>query len=221
MEDEPRRPRTGLLVVGVAVAVVVGTVVAVSRRSSPDPETARTAPVPGGVVLLGDSITEEGDWPSLLPGRPVANQGYSGFTTRQLVPVAADVAAAEPVAVFVLTGTNDIRDDQPPTWSATHLDRLLRTLREGDPDTVLVVQSVLPRADAPTAVAALNDALRDVAEAHGATWLDLHAHFDDGTGGLRPAETTDGVHLSAAGYERWAAIISAELERRGIGTAGS
>ncbi len=207
--------------VGAAVAVAVGTAVAVSRRSSPEDESARTAPVTGGVVLLGDSITEEGDWASLLPGLPVANQGYSGFTTEQLVPVAVDVAAVRPAVVFVLTGTNDIRDDRPATWSATHLDELVRTLRDGFPDTLVVVQSVLPRSDATAAVDAVNDALRDVAESRGAVWLDLHPHFDDGAGGLRPAETTDGIHLSVAGYERWAPVISAELERRGIDPTGS
>jgi lysophospholipase L1-like esterase len=37
--------------------------------------------------------------------------------------------------------------------------------------------------------------------------VDLHAEFDDGAGGLRPDETTDGVHLTVEGYRRWATVL--------------
>jgi lysophospholipase L1-like esterase len=41
--------------------------------------------------------------------------------------------------------------------------------------------------------------------------LDLHRAFDDGAGGLRSTETSDGVHLTAAGYARWAELLEQEL----------
>jgi lysophospholipase L1-like esterase len=166
------------------------------------------------IVLLGDSITAAGDWTSLLPNAPVVNAGYAGYTTEQLVPVAARVARRHPTAVFILAGTNDIRDGRTAGWSRSHLERIVEAFRTVSPDTTVVVQTVLPRSDAPDAVRAINAEIDRLAQAQRIEVLDLYTDFDDGSGGLRPAERTDVVHLSAAGYERWAAILSAAIESR-------
>jgi lysophospholipase L1-like esterase len=188
-----------------AIAVAVGlTVAVVARRGSPH----RSQIEGSSIVMLGDSITEQADWASLLPDVPVANRGYSGYTTEQLLPVAESVGDSQPRAVFVLTGTNDIRDGRPPEWTATHLRRLLDSLTQRSPDTIIVVQTILPRADQPAAVDATNEAVRTVAAGRGLRVLDLHAPFDDGAGGLRADETTDGLHLSPSGYRRWASLLA-------------
>lgn len=161
----------------------------------------------GSIVLLGDSITEGGDWRSLLPDVPLVNHGHSGFTTEQLVPVADEIAKRGPRAVFVLTGTNDIRDAHPPEWSRAQLAELLDAFEAHSPTTTVVVQTVLPRADAPDQVRALNATLEELASDRGLPVLDLHSEFDDGAGGLRSDETTDGVHLTPEGYRRWATVL--------------
>lgn len=186
------------------VAVVVLILLVVARRAGD-----RRDPIDSGsVVMLGDSITEQADWTSLLPDLPIVNRGYSGFTTEQLVPIAESVGDAGPRAVLVLTGTNDIRDGRPPEWTATHLRRLLDELAQRSPDTIVVVQTILPRADHPAEVQATNDSVRDVASNRGIQVVELHDAFDDGAGGLRTEETTDGLHLSASGYRRWAAMLA-------------
>ena len=146
-------------------------------------------------------------------GRPIVNQGYSGYTTEQLVPVAGFVGDARPRAVLVLTGTNDIRDGRSPEWTAMRLHGLLDELARRSPDTVVVVQTLLPRADQHAAVRATNDAISAVAGSRGIQVLDLHEPFDNGAGGLRAGETTDGVHLSADGYRRWSALLEPLIAR--------
>lgn len=157
------------------------------------------------IVMLGDSITEQGDWASLLPKYPIVNMGRSGYTTEQLLPVAAQVAAARPALVFVLTGTNDLRDDHPASWTADRLNELLDTLDSAG--TTVILQTIMPRADRPDEAATIAEAIRRTATARGLRLLDLYTAFDDGNGGLRASETTDGVHLSPAGYERWVAEL--------------
>jgi lysophospholipase L1-like esterase len=198
-----------VLVLGVVAVGVVGAAIWFDRRDRG--EAGRAAVAVDSIVLLGDSITEQGEWHELLPDRPVVNAGHSGFTTAQLVDVAVDVAAAEPEIVYVLAGTNDIRDSLPATTTAEHYRRLLDALA-ASPATTVVVQTVLPRADAPAAVDEINRELTEIAAERRLRVLDLHTPFDDGSGGLRPAETTDGVHLAAAGYERWAALLAADLD---------
>lgn len=192
-------------------AVVVATVAAVIvvRWRIDDASPAVDG---GSVVLLGDSITAQGDWAAVLPDLPIVNHGYSGYTTEQLVPVAAEVASGGPRAVFVLTGTNDIRDGRNVEWSASWLESLLDELVGSPVDTTVVVQTVLPRGDAVDEVRAINEAIVSVAESRGVDVVDLYAAFDDGSGALRAAETTDGVHLSPAGYARWSAILAAAVD---------
>lgn len=161
------------------------------------------------IVMLGDSITFGGDWDELLPDVPVANRGYPGFTTEQLLPIAEEIAADAPRAVFLMTGTNDVRDGHPPAWTVAHLDRILDLFAARSPETEVIVQSILPRAEKAVQIVATNDAIRASVAGRGVGYIDLHAGFDDGSGGLRPAETTDGWHLSDAGYRRWSEQLAA------------
>ena len=193
------------VVSGTAMVVAVVLIsVLVPRRTG----TQRGQIDSGSVVMLGDSITEQAEWDSLLPDLPIVNHGYSGYTTEQLVPLAESVGDARPHAVLVLTGTNDIRDGRSPEWTAGQLRLLLDAFAKRSPDTIVVVQTVLPRDDHPTAAHATNDAMKAVAASRGARVLDLHGAFDNGAGGLRSHETTDGVHLSTSGYRRWAALLA-------------
>ena len=169
------------------------------------------------VVMLGDSLTEQGRWTDLLPVVPVVNQGYAGFTTEQLVDRADAVAARCPRVVFVLAGTNDIRDARPPEWSRTHLSEILD--RFAACATTMVLHTIPPRADAVARVAATNATIRELASSRGVPLIDLHRVLDDGAGGLRPNETTDQIHLSDEGYRRWATEIRRTLDTLSGGDA--
>lgn len=186
-------------IVGALVASVVGVVaVALLRTSASSPRITHDS-----IVMLGDSITAEADWSNLLPGHLLVNEGHSGYTTAQLVTVAERIATADPAAVFVLTGTNDIRDGHPASWTRRQLELLIDGIEKRSTATI-VIQTVLPRADAPTDVQRVNDEIRDIARLRGLRLLDLAEAFDDGTGALRDGETYDGLHLTTEGYERWA-----------------
>lgn len=197
-----RRPKPPL-VIGAAVVTLAAAVAAIAWARGRD-DAPRSTIRADSVVVLGDSITFGGDWERLLPGVPVANEGYPEYTTEQLLPVAERVAAGTPAAVLVMTGTNDIRDGHPPAWTVARLERLLDVFAGRSPDTLVVVQSVLPRAEKASEIEQTNAAIRAAVEARGLRYVDLHAEFDDGSGGLRAAETSDGWHLTDAGYRRWA-----------------
>ena len=94
----------------------------------------------------------------------------------------------------------------------TCLDLLMVAHLLGHPESQIVLQTILPRTDARDAVRESNLAIRELAAERDVQVLDLHAAFDDGTGALRAAETTDGVHLAPAGYRRWAAQLEQALQ---------
>lgn len=196
---------TRLVLVGAVVVSIAGLIAWAVRSNADDRRIGDDS-----IVLLGDSITAEGQWDRLLPDRPLVNEGHPGFTTAQLVPLAERVAAADPAVVIILTGTNDIRDGHPPTWTRERLEVLVDRLEDGSQATI-VVQTVLPRADRSAAVRQVNVEVRELAEQRGLGLLDLYETFDDGTGALRDHETYDGLHLTEDGYRRWANELEAVL----------
>ena len=86
------------IVVAAAAAVFVVGVLFVTARAQRDARTKRAAIGADTIVMLGDSITEEGDWGALLPTWQIANRGHSGFTTAQLLDEAEDIASHGPRA---------------------------------------------------------------------------------------------------------------------------
>lgn len=172
---------------------------------------------PGGIVMLGDSITE--GWPrELLPaGGGVANRGIGGdkvggryYGVRdRLKESVFDLA---PRKVYLLIGINNVIFWPIPVPELlADYDRLLAELKAGAPGTKVVVQSLLPLSKGyasynPT-VLEVNGGLRKLAAKHGCAFLDLHRRFADRRGELPGELSDDGLHLNAAGYARWAELV--------------
>ncbi len=169
----------------------------------------------GGIVLLGDSITE--GWPAALLPAGVANRGIGGdkvggryYGVRdRLRESVFDLA---PRKVYLLIGINNlIFWPVPVPELLDDYDKLLAELRAGAPGTKIVVQSLLPLslgyAGYNPAVLAFNKGLKKLALKYGCAFLDLHARFADARGELPAALTDDGLHLNAKGYAKWAKII--------------
>jgi len=175
----------------------------------------RDLATPRDVVVLGDSLTERGEWWELLD-RPVANRGIAGDTVEAVRARLGDVAALAPRVVLVLVGVNDLLAGASPEALATRHAQLVAELRRRLPRARIVVESLLPirdalvARDAPLTTAALrraNQLLERGAAAAGADWLDVNAHLADATGELDARYSSDGLHLSAAGYRAWAAAL--------------
>jgi lysophospholipase L1-like esterase len=157
------------------------------------------------LVMLGDSITEEGgDWTELL-GLPAKNRGVGWDTTADILVRLPTVLDGRPHAVFVLAGINDIRVAH---WMVedtfSNLTSISRQIRASG--SIPILQSVLPPAlnepDTAEKVARLNVMLADWSEKNGEAFLDLTAELAP-RGRLDESLTYDGVHLNFDGYSRW------------------
>ena len=194
-------------------AVLVGGLFAAARQVGFGNDAGDSDATTTRIVMFGDSLTAQGNWRELFPGREVVGAGFSGYTSEQLSRLARDAVRSRPAAVFVLAGTNDVFQGQPPAWTANNLGALITAMNAESPDTQVVLQTIPPSAEVSDEVIATNDAIRRLAAARGVGLLDLHPEFDDGSGGLRDVETYDGVHLSGAGYDRWVALLEPWLDR--------
>jgi lysophospholipase L1-like esterase len=167
------------------------------------------------VVVVGDSLTERGEWWELLD-RPVANRGAASDTVEAVRARLDDVVALDPRVVFVQVGINDLLAGASPDALAARHAALIAELRGRLPQARIVAESLLPIRDelvardaeltSPT-VRRANELCRRGAAAAGADWLDLHARLADPDGELDPRYSSDGLHLSGAGYRAWAAAL--------------
>lgn len=166
-------------------------------------------PAPGAVAMVGDSITEGGDWDRLLPGARTVNFGVSWDQTTGLYNRLGQIAAAQPSKIVLLIGTNDIGNGRPGEKTAEHAARVVEAMTQIVPPERILVQAVMPRqAQFRAEIETLNARLEDIAAETGADFIDLYTPFLV-DGALDPAVTNDSLHLNEEGYRRWAGLIAA------------
>jgi hexosaminidase len=165
-------------------------------------------PRAGGIVFVGDSITEGGHWHDMFPGQQVVNFGVGGDTTRGVLGRLHQVTRLGAERAFLLIGTNDLGAGVPLREIEGNYDAILRRFRTDSPGTMLYVQSVLPRSR-PYArhVQSLNGVIRRVAGRYDVTYVDLYPHFARDDGSLDPRFSNDALHLNGDGYALWRTLI--------------
>jgi lysophospholipase L1-like esterase len=170
-----------------------------------------------GVIFLGNSITEAGDWTDVLPGRKVQNRGISGDNSFGVVARLEETLQTKPTHLFVMIGVNDLKRGVPTDVIIRNYERIARHVRTKSPRTRLYLQSVLPvntelliepfRNVKNEDVKILNEGLKKVALDYGAEYVDLWPALADENGELRKEFTGDGIHVKPIAYVHWARVL--------------
>lgn len=169
---------------------------------------------PGGVVFLGDSITEQFPLEQTFPEQNVINRGIGGDKVTGVIE-RLDVSSEnlKPAKIYLLIGINDILWNQGLSEEdfLEEYDHLLRELKKSAPETDIYVQSILPVSgqfeEAAGKVKKLNSSIKKLASKHDLEYIDLFTPMSDASGHLRTAYTSDGVHLTLKGYLKWLEVI--------------
>ena len=162
------------------------------------------------MVFLGDSITyfwSEGDPGLFRAGR--VNSGVSGETSAQMLErFDRDVIALAPGAVHIMGGTNDLWHGAPGPMADATISNLVEMARRATARGIAAILAAAP----PIAPAAaglfghpelfpvLRAAIAEHCRSAGLEHVDYARSLADEAGALRPAFTTDGVHLTRQGY---------------------
>ncbi len=177
---------------------------------------------PNEIIMLGNSITNGGNWEELLNNPNVKNRGISGDNTFGILHRLGEVTASQPDKIFLLIGINDLSRDTPVEVILRNYRRIIRQVMTDSPRTRLYLQSVLPTNNEfdhfPRAqnkdhkIRDLNKGIENLAAEFGQTFIDLYPHFLDEKGRLSSQYTNDGLHLMGEGYILWAEIIRPYIE---------
>ena len=171
-------------------------------------------------VIVGDSLSMWFPADKLSKNNLWLNQGISGENTTQILRRLKyrDFAQTKPTRIYVMAGVNDLRQGaSDQTILATHR-QIMRQLQRDYPQSQIIVQSILPTrfASIPDRrLRYLNQQLEIITAQERVSFLNLYNVFLNQEGQLRRELTTDGIHLSMAGYDLWSwAINQPEFELR-------
>lgn len=169
---------------------------------------------PKDIIFLGNSITDGGEWGELLGDRHVKNRGISGDRVEWMFDRIDVIINGQPKKIFLMIGINDLIAGRTPQQVSDDIARIAEMVIAGSPRTQLYIQSTLPmncddfaaqakRKGINDKVKAVNDAVRQMCDAKGITYIDLHPYLRDAKGNLSTRYSTDGLHLTGEGYMIW------------------
>lgn len=175
------------------------------------------------IIFIGDSIVEYYPLQELLQTNKVLiNRGIRGYKTDLLLDnLDAHLFGPALDKVFILIGTNDIGKEIPQSETLENLEGVIQKISREYPLAQIQLLSVLPVNEGEeykgTVYLRTNEKIQDLNRAYqglasiytNVQFIDLYETFLDETGQLDQEFTTDGLHLTIAGY----AVLSSELDK--------
>jgi len=176
----------------------------------------------GKIILLGNSITEFGDWKKLLNDSTVINRGIAGDNTFGVLDRLNDVIVRKPGKLFIKIGINDVAQNIPVDIIVKNIMTIVERVKKQSPGTKIYVHSILPTNDNvkneyPDAfnknetVSLVNRQVKQQAPTKGFIYIDLSQELSNSHGKLDPKYAeADGLHLNLAGYQVWVRLLKAK-----------
>lgn len=174
------------------------------------------------IIFIGDSIIEYYPLQELLgTSKTIVNRGIRGYQTGLLLDnLDAHLYGDAVDQIVILIGTNDIGKDIPMSQTLTNLESVIQTISRDYPLSQIKLVSILPVNEGEDfkqtvyirtneKIKAWNQAYQDLASAYmQVEYIPVFDSFLEEAGQLKPTYTTDGLHLSIAGYQ----VLSNELK---------
>ena len=167
------------------------------------------------IIFIGDSIVEYYPLQELFgTSKTIVNRGIRGYQTGLLLEnLDAHLYGGAVDKIVLLIGTNDIGKDVPVNEALNNLEAIIQSIARDYPLTEIKLLSILPVNEGEEykqtvyirtneKIQNWNQAYQELASAY--MQVDFVPVFDsliDQEGQLKKDYTTDGLHLSVAGYQ--------------------
>ncbi len=175
----------------------------------------------GRIVMLGNSITARVDWGELLGSNRIINRGIGSDITEGYLNRMQYIYSVGPKICYIMGGVNDIARKIPQETIVSNLEKIIDGLKQHK--IIPVLQSVLHVSDSYAdyvefnrKIAGLNVELVKLAERCNVTFIDLNEHLSSGHQLINEYAIKDGIHLSGPGYEKWRAVLLADLKKHKV-----
>ena len=167
------------------------------------------------MIFIGDSIVEYYPLQELLgTAKTIVNRGIRGYQTGLLLDnLDAHLYGDAVDQIVLLIGTNDIGKDIPMNEALDNLEGVIQSLNRDYPLSQIKLVSILPVNEGEkykqTVYIRTNEKIREWNQAYEALasaymqvdFVPVYDSLTDTEGQLKKDYTTDGLHLSVAGYQ--------------------
>ena len=158
------------------------------------------------IVMIGDSITQAGEWREIFPNRNIANRGVAGDTTDDILNRMPTIAAVQASKAFVMAGVNDFLVGRSVEDVYTNLVRIVTRLQTRG--MTVFLQSTLECSRSVCggileSIRLLNHRLAEYASTNGLSYIDINQNITSARDGLLSQYSYDGIHLLGGGYLAW------------------
>lgn len=155
-------------------------------------------------MMLGDSITDEGQWDELLDNTKVQNRGISGDTTDGVLDRLNSISKGIK-QVFIMIGVNDIMRGKEVDEVYTNYLKIIQTFK--DKNIKVYIQSTLyigesRKANFNPKIEELDARLEKYASENQITFINLNPIFAPQKV-LKKEFTSDDLHLNGTAYKLW------------------
>ena len=178
-------------------------------------ELNRISVIEPNIIFIGDSIIEYYPLQELLgTSKTIVNRGIRGYQTGLLLDnLDAHLYGDAVDQIVLLIGTNDIGKDVPMNEALNNLESVIQTISRDYPLSQIKLVSILPVNEGEDfkqtvyirtneKIKAWNQAYQDLASAYmQVEFVPVFENLLDQEGQLKADYTTDGLHLSVAGYQ--------------------
>ena len=159
------------------------------------------------VMMLGDSITDEGRWSELFE-KVVENRGISGDTTSGVLDRLYTVSPSIK-RVFIMIGVNDIMRGASSDLVFENYKKIINFFQ--DKNIEVIIQSTLyigesRKQDFNPKIERLNQMLEDYAKNNKIVYINLNQYFSKQKT-LTKEFTKDDLHLNGEAYKIWAKTL--------------
>jgi len=167
------------------------------------------------IIFLGDSITELGNWKTLLSEFDIVNYGVSGDKTYQIIDRVDELFDKEVHQLFLLVGINDLGENRLVTDILKDYAKLINLLSNNNVASSIHLVSVLPIQSnlwdklemTSENIINLNSGIMNLSRDNNLSFVNIYSMFTDVRNELKEEYTTDGLHLNSEGYEVYAQEI--------------
>ena len=178
-------------------------------------ELNRISVIEPSIIFIGDSIIEYYPLQELLgTSKTIVNRGIRGYQTGLLLKnLDAHLYGDAVDQIVLLIGTNDIGKNVPMMEALNNLESVIQTISRDYPLSQIKLVSILPVNESENfkqtvyirtneKIKAWNQAYQDLVSAYmQVEFVPVFENLLDQEGQLKADYTTDGLHLSVAGYQ--------------------
>ena len=176
------------------------------------------------ILMIGNSITNIGEWSEFIPYAHMRNRGISSDMTSGVLERLPHLLEVSPRAVFLMIGINDLGAGKDKDYVVSNILKIVSEIKRLSHRTAIYVESILPvnptftvfktHTDQSESVRYVNSLLEKEASRAGYVFINLHHRMCDRDGYLSAKYTNDGLHLCWEGYRLWRDILTSYIPRQ-------